>query len=347
MNRLFRHLFPFFLLFIGLASSVTSQGLPTAAPEEVGLSTQRLSRIDAFMQSAVEQNQIAGAVTMVVRKGKVAHFKNHGMQDIENQRPMRTDTIFRIASMSKAITSVAVMMLYEEGHFLLDDPVSELIPEFKNPRVLISDSSERTGSLGYTLVPANKEITIRHLLNHTSGIPYAIFAGGHIAKLHKEAGVDKGIGLSQMEGTIGQMVKKLAGLPLVHHPGEAWTYGMSIDVLGYVVEVVSEMPLDEFFRTRIFQPLRMVDTGFYLPSDQVSRLSAVYKPQQKGRLIRYEEKPEGKFSQSITPIMDPEATFQEGAASARRLRTTPDSVKCCSMAVNSMEVDCSAPRPSN
>lgn len=266
-------------------SGATQVGLPVTKPEKVGLSSERLARIDKVMQQYVDEQQIAGVVTLVARRGKVAHLGTYGLADIEEGRPMQANTIFRIASMTKPITSVAVMMLYEEGHFLLNDPVSKYIPEFKDPQVLVPSSNGD----GYTTVPANGEITIRQLLSHTSGISYLFMGREHIAELYRKAGISDG--LIQTEGTIGDNVRRLAGLPLFSQPGEVWEYGLSVDVLGYFVEVISGMSLAEFFRERIFRPLRMDDTYFYLPADKVSRLAALYGPAPEGGLDKFPETP--------------------------------------------------------
>ncbi len=266
-------------------SGATQVGLPVAKPEKVGLSSERLARIDKVIQEYVDRDQIAGAVTLVARHGKIAHLGTYGMANIEADKPMQANTIFRIASMTKPITSVAVMMLYEEGHFLLSDPISKYIPEFKNPQVLVPSS---TGD-GYTTVPAKAEITIRQLLSHTSGISYLFFGREYIAELYRKAGISDG--LTQTEGTIGDNVKRLAGLPLFSQPGEAWEYGLSVDVLGYFIEVISGMSLAEFFRERIFKPLRMEDTYFHLPEDKFSRLASLYTPVPEGGLDEFPETP--------------------------------------------------------
>lgn len=190
------------------------------------------------------------------------------MADIEAGKPMRTDSIFRIASMSKPIASLAVMMLYEEGHFLLSDPVSKFIPEMGEMQVAVADGD------AVTLVPPEKPITIRHLLNHTSGIPYVFLGRKPVADLYKAAGVDDG--LDPQNKNLGEWIGKLAGVPLAFQPGEKWEYSLSIDALGYLVEVISGMPFDRFLEERIFGPLGMKDTYFYPPDDKIPRLATVY-----------------------------------------------------------------------
>jgi len=255
------------------------QGLPAAHPEEVGLSSQRLERIDKLMQDYVDRGQVAGVIALIARQGKVAYCKSFGVMD--EGKPMRADTIFRIASMTKPITSVAVMILLEEGRILLNDPLSKYLPEFKNPQVLVSDGP---GEGQFHLVPAKREITIRHLLNHTSGITYGFWGRPHLYPLYTKAGISDG--LVQTEGTIAEGVAKIARMPLMNQPGEAWEYGLNTDVLGHLVEVVSGMPLDQFFAERIFKPLGMVDTYFFLPESKLPRLAAVYTPNEQGGLRR-------------------------------------------------------------
>jgi CubicO group peptidase (beta-lactamase class C family) len=253
-----------------------AQGLPLTEANAVGLSPARLSRIDTIMNQFVSNGKMPGMVAMVARHGKVAYYKSFGKMDIEANKAMPKDAIFRIASMTKAITSVAVMTLYEEGQFLLTDPISKYIPEFKNPKVVmkspISDS--------VILVPAKSEITIRELLNHTSGITY----GGDSLQgpYYKEAGMT--VGLTPTAGTIKEKVLALAKLPLISQPGEEFHYGMSVDVLGYLIEVISHKTLDEFLRERIFEPLKMKDTHFTLPGSKFNRLASLYKLNKKSSL---------------------------------------------------------------
>jgi CubicO group peptidase (beta-lactamase class C family) len=204
---------------------------------------------------------------LIARHGKIAYYKSFGKLDMEANTPMHTDAMFRIASMSKAVTSVAIMTLYEEGKFLLTDPVSKYIPEFKNPKVVIVSAQGDT-----ILIPAKSEITIRELLNHTSGITYG---GGLQGKYYKEAGMT--VGLTPTAGTLKEKIIALAALPLISHPGEEFHYGMSVDVLGYLIEVLSGKTLDKFLYERIFEPLKMKDTYFSLPKEKFSRLAALYK----------------------------------------------------------------------
>lgn len=266
------------LLLILFAAPVAGSGqtLPVESPEKSGFSVERLNRIDVAMNDWVQKGRVPGVVAMVVRHGKVVYFKSFGMKDIEAKKEMTNDAIFRIASMSKAITSVAVMTLYEEGAFLLTDPVSKFIPEFKNQKVVVKSPI----SDSIFLIPVKSEMTIRHLLNHTSGITYG---DGLQEPYYRKAGMT--VGLTPTEGTIGEMIKKLGSLPLISQPGEEFHYGMSVDVLGYLVEVISKMPFDEFLRKRIFEPLNMQDTYFTIPQGKYSRMAALYTTGSDGKLL--------------------------------------------------------------
>ena len=267
------------MLFLLLSNSVFAQTksgqnsppLSMATANEVGMSEERLSIIDDMLHDAIDNKEIPGAVAFVARKGKIVYYKAFGMADNTANRELKKDDIFRIASQTKAITSTAVMMLWEEGKFRLDDPISKYIPEFENAQVL---DSMNENNLTYTTIKADKPITIRHLITHTSGVGYGYIDGDQrIKKIYEKAGI---IDLFTTEPvSIGENIKKLAKLPLHHHPGEKFTYSEGLDVLGYFIEIVSGMPLDEFFKTRIFDPLDMEDTWFYLPGSKVDRLIPV------------------------------------------------------------------------
>ena len=260
-------IFVFFLVLLGIHPAVYSQKVLDTKPEKVGLSSARLERINSLMQDYVDEGKLAGVVTMVARRGKVAHFERFGVMDIETRKPMQLDTIFRIYSMSKPITSVAVMILYEEGRFLLNDPVSKYIPEFKDLRVFLKKREE-----GLELVDLERGITIRDLLCHTAGLGYGWNDDPPLDEIYREAD------LFNREGTIKDMVEKLTKLPLLHQPGTKWHYSVSIDVLGYFVEVISGIPFDEFLEERIFKPLGMKDTAFYVPEESWDRFPTSYEP---------------------------------------------------------------------
>jgi len=274
-------------LFVAPVSAQVRSGkysppLGAARPATVGVSEARLARIDAMFKQSVANGQIPGAVALMARNGKIVYWKAFGMADNTAGRPLRKDDIFRIASQSKAITATAVMMLWEEGRFQLDDPISRFIPEFKNPQVL-KTYNEQDGT--WTSEPARSEITIRHLLTHTSGIGYGVIDGDErFSKIYAKAGI---VDLFTTEPvTIGENVKKLAKLPLHHHPGEKFTYSEGLDVLGYFIEIVSGKPFDVFLRERLFEPLGMKDTAFYLPNEKADRLVPVQKTE-NGKWVRY------------------------------------------------------------
>ncbi|MFT3705660.1 MAG: serine hydrolase domain-containing protein [Agriterribacter sp.] len=275
----------FFLLFASYMSGTvraqknTYPVITSSSASAAGMLPERLQRIDTVINSFVQNKWTNGAVALVIHNGKIAYYKAFGYDDIEAKKLMQKDGIFRIASQTKAITSVAVMMLYEEGKFLLDDPVSKYIPAFKNPQVLDQYNEKDTT---YTTIPAKREITIRDLLTHTSGIAYAQIGEGAINAIYQKNGIICGLGLENH--ILGDDIKKLGRLPLLHQPGEKFTYGLNVDVLGYLVEVLSGMSLDQFFRTRIFEPLGMKDTFFYLPSTRQSRLVNLYLVQTDGVL---------------------------------------------------------------
>jgi CubicO group peptidase (beta-lactamase class C family) len=317
-----RKILPVLFGFLLLIVAPAAQDLPTAKPEAVGLSSERLERIGTAVQRSVDDKRIAGAVTLVIRHGKVAWFKSQGMMDREAAKPMRPDAMFRICSMTKPITSVAVMILYEEGKFLLDDPVSKYLPEFKNPKVLVKPASGEP----YT-IPATREITIRDLLRHTSGLTYNWNAD--LGAMYEKA--DVASGLLQYDGTIGDSVKRLAGLPLLFNPGDRFEYGLGVDVLGRLVEVVSGMPFDEFLRTRIFEPLGMKDTYFYPPDNKLDRLATAYTYYPEKGLNRFPDTPirEGSFVYSADyPSRGPKKLFSGGAG---LVSTAMDYARFCQM----------------
>jgi CubicO group peptidase (beta-lactamase class C family) len=307
----------FVLVAIGFA-----QDFRSVKPETVGLSSERLERIGTAVQRSIDDKRIAGAVTLVVRRGQIAWLKGQGMEDREAGKAMRPDAIFRICSMTKPITSVAVMMLYEEGRFLLEDPVSKYLPEFKNPKVFVQPTTGEPYS-----IPATHEITIRDLLRHTAGFTYQW--NPVLGPLYKNANVANG--LLQYEGTIEDSVKRLAGVPLLFNPGDRWEYGLSVDVLGRLVEVISGKPLDQFLRERIFVPLGMKDTYFYLPNGKVDRLATVYTYYADKGLNRFPDTPitEGPFSYSADyPYRGPKKLFSGGGG---LVSTAQDYMRFCQM----------------
>jgi CubicO group peptidase (beta-lactamase class C family) len=267
------------------AFASTSVQTTPVSPASLGLSQPRLAELTALMHHQVLEEKMVGSVALVARNGKIAYLEAIGKQDREANVPMDTHTIFRIASMTKPIASVAVMMLYDEGVIRLDDRVSKYIPEFENPTVLRPGQTQA--------VPAKCEITIQHLLTHSSGLTYQW--DKHLGPLYRAADITHGI--VQDNSVLGDKMKKLARIPLLHDPGEAWTYGLSVDVLGRVVEVASGRSFQEFLSERIFTPLGMKDTHFFIPPDKQKRLATVYAAKPEGGLKRLDSEliVEGSF----------------------------------------------------
>lgn len=271
--RLRRLLVPLFLVFALVPA--LAQELPTATPEEVGMSAAGLQRLSAAMQRYVDEERVAGIVTLVIRDGKIAHLGSFGRLDREQRTPMRPDALFRIASQSKAVTTAAIMILHDDGKLLLGDPVSRYIPEFRHARVAIKESEG-----GYREEPVRRPITIRDLLTHTAGISYG---SGPAQAAYRWEGL-QGWYFADKDESIGDAIRRLASLPIDAHPGDRYLYGYSTDILGRVVEVASGMSLAEFFEKRIFTPLKMTDTHFFVPTEKVARLSPVYGHDLTGKL---------------------------------------------------------------
>jgi CubicO group peptidase (beta-lactamase class C family) len=239
---------------------------PVSKPEKAGMSSERLDRIDTVMQKYVDEKKLPGMITLVARHGKIVHSATYGVMD--TGKPMRQDAIFRIASMTKPVTGVAAMILYEEGYFGLDDPVADYIPEFRNLKVFSSVDNE-----GIHTVDPVRPMTIRDLLTHTSGLS-GVGADSPVDSMYAAADLSG--------GTLKDMVQKLSGLPLLYQPGTTWNYSRSTDVLGYLIEILSGKPLDTFLKERIFIPLGMEDTDFYVPVEKLDRVGAVYAPDSSG-----------------------------------------------------------------
>ena len=285
--RLTLRLFTTLVLGVSTLSAQTSSNqhsepLADASPVSVGLSPERLDRIDAMIEAAIAAEQIPGAVALIARDGKIAYHRAFGTADPDG-RELQLDSIFRIASQTKAITSTAIMMLWEEGHFKLDDKLSKFLPEFANPTVLVAYGHD---TRRYSTRPANNEITIRQLITHNSGIGYGIIdRDPRMKQIYIDAGITDLFSTEPV--VLADNVKKLAALPLLFEPGKEFHYSEGLDVAGRLVEVLSGLPYDEFLRTRIFEPLGMKDTQFYLSDDQVDRLVTVQRPGEDGWL-KYE-----------------------------------------------------------
>lgn len=268
------------LIFLLLGSRLLFAQLKPVSPESVGFSSARLKNIDTMLHRYTDSShKVAGVVAVIARNGKVVYNAAAGYSDIAKHKWMEKNAIFRLASMTKNVTVTAILMLYEEGKILLDDPVSKYIPEFLHPTVL--KSFDKVDS-SFTTVPAKKEITIRELLTHTSGISYPVIGSKEMKAIYAKAGI--AIGLDPWQH-LDERMKVLARLPLQSQPGTSFVYGLNTDVLGYLVEVVSGMSLKDFFRQRIFEPLGMNDTYFYVPPAKQSRLPKVYKTNILGRTV--------------------------------------------------------------
>lgn len=298
------------------------QAATEVAPASVGFSAERLARLDRSIQEEVDQKRIAGVVLYVARDGKPVRFRSYGLQDIEAGKPMPADAIFRIASMSKAVTTLAVMMLYEEGRFLLHDPVGKFIPGFQKSVVAVPAPADAPAGAKYITVPAKRPIQIRDLLTHTAGLTY----GDGLAVDAYKAAKLHGWYFAEHDESIGDAIERLAKLPLHGQPGEKYQYGFSTDVLGRLVEVVSGLPLDRFFEERIFRPLKMTDTCFFLPPEKAARLAPVYGIE-RGQLVRTEQ---GAY------VEGPRKCFSGGAG---LLSTAADYARFLQMLLNEGELD--------
>lgn len=259
-------------LFLLFTSVIQAQQLEKTTPETVGMSSQRLQRLNTVLENYVENKQLPGAVVMISRKGKIAHTAAVGYRDYETKDPIRENTIFRIASQTKAIVSVGIIMLMEEGKLLLNEPVGNYIPEFNTTTVAVKDGDS------YKVVPANRKITIRDLLTHTAGIGY----GWGLAHDQWEKAGITGWYFAHRKAPILETVKAIARLPQEAQPGEKYVYGYNTDILGALIEVVAQQPLDVFLQQRILDPLGMKDTYFYLPPKLSDRLATVYSPTENG-----------------------------------------------------------------
>jgi len=305
------------------ASLAAAQPLPSAPPEAAGMSSQRLARLTAVMDSYAREKQIPGGVTLIARAGKVVYFEPSGHLDVEKGIRMPKDAIFRIASMSKAITTVGAMMLVEEGRLLLTDPVSKYIPAFANTTVRGFGSG-----LSINPIAARRRITIRDLMTHTSGASYG---AGDLDELYTAAGFNQWYFADKNE-PIGYWIEKLATLPFASNPGERYVYGYSTDILGYVIEKVSGMPLDRYLAARIFEPLKMTDTSFFLPPAKESRLAIVYGKTATAAVTRAAEGHPGQGHY----VRGPRTAFAGGAG---LLATTGDYARFLQMMLNGGELD--------
>lgn len=302
-------------LCILLASQASAASLTISKPEEVGFSAERLKRIRSVVQSHIDAKDFPGAVTLVARKGKVVHFEAQGTTDLESGKPMRTDTLFRMASMTKPVTAVAVLMLLEEGKLVLSDPVSKFIPEFKNPKVAVWNLPNDPRGAGVRIVSADREVTLQHILTHTAGL--AVSTEGPAGDFYRNAKLEQGrLSLAEFSQRVGAM-------PLNFQPGTQWQYtsGVGFAVLGRVVEIVSGMNLDRFFKSRILTPLNMTNTFFNIPPDRIGDVATVY--------TRTEQ---GLAKQNPAPPLPPGVEFFSGAGGLTG--SAEDYLQFCQMLLN-------------
>jgi CubicO group peptidase (beta-lactamase class C family) len=296
---------------------------PVSSPEALGFSSSRLARIAAWQQTRVDAGAFSGAVTAIARNGKVAYLRAVGFRDRAKTIPLQPDAIFWIASMTKPVTSVAAMMLAEEGKLDLAAPVSQYLPEFKGTTVAVETRDATTGEIGITYEPQKRPMIVEDLLRHTSGMIYGV-GKAKVDQLYKEHLYDKA-GVFHRDRTLADVVSELAKLPLAHQPGEAWDYGLSVDVLGRVIEVVSGQPLDQFLEARLFKPLGMIDTGFYVPEAKLSRL--VDPPADHWV---------GPPDSVLGDVTKPTKLFSGGGG---LVSTAPDYLRFCQMLLNGGELD--------
>jgi len=283
--------------------------LSVASPKDVGMSAEKLAGIEPIMQGLINDKKIPGATVVIARKGKIAFFETYGMMDIEAKKPMAKNTILRFYSMSKPITSVAAMILYDEGKIKLDAPVSKYVPQFKGQKVYAESGN----------VDPRRPMTVRDLLRHTSGLTYGFFGDTAVDKMYKEKVV------FDWQGNLEDMADKLGEIPLLYQPGTKWHYGVSTDMLGYVVEKASGQPLDKFLRQRIFEPLGMKDTAFYVPAEKVDRFAVCYGKD----LSVYDDPAKSRYIKK--------ATLCTGGGGL--LSTAPDYMRFCQMLLNKGQLD--------
>jgi CubicO group peptidase (beta-lactamase class C family) len=296
--------------------------LPLVAPEQVGLSAQRLARISGWMKGWVDSGKLPGMLVAVMRKGELAFAETYGKADVERNKPVRPDTIYRIYSMTKPLTSTAIMMLYEEGRFQLDDPISRFIPAFANQRVFMGGSRGKM-----ELAPAERDITFRDLLTHTSGLTYGFMESNPVDALYraKENGVD----FQTSETSLKQVVEQLATFPLIAQPGKAWNYSVATDVLGYLVEVISGQPFQVYLKEKVIDPLGMVDTDFHVPESKHDRFAANYSAGEGGKLELLDDPGKSRY-------LKPRKVNSGGGG---LVSTAADYLRFCRMMLNKGELD--------
>jgi CubicO group peptidase (beta-lactamase class C family) len=296
--------------------------LTLTAPDQVGLSAARLDRITKWMHHWVDSGRLPGMTVAIMRKGELAYAQTHGKADLERNKPMRPDTIVRIYSMTKPLTSTAIMMLYEEGRFQLDDPISKFIPAFKNPRVYAGGSRGKIDS-----VPAEREINFRDLLTHTSGLTYGFMESNPVDALYRAK--DNGVDFQTAETSLRSVVDRLATFPLIAQPGKAWNYSVATDVLGCLVEVISGQPFEKFLVEKVLKPLGMADTDFHVPQDKHDRFAANYQAGAGGKLEVIDDPAKSRY-------LKPRKVNSGGGG---LVSTASDYLRFCKFMLNKGELD--------
>lgn len=300
----------------------SSRGLAAAMPEEAGMSGERLQRLTRAMQGIIDRGELAGMVTLIARRGKIVHAEIYGARNRELKTPMERDTIFRIASMSKPITGVALMMLYEEGHFELNDPVQKYIPEFRGLKVAAG-----VGEDGPLLEDMDHPFTMRELMNHTSGLTYGIFSQSQVDQMYLD------VDMLDPNSTLQDMITKMSRIPLRQQPGSMWHYSLGVEVQGYLVEKFSGLSFPAFLQTRLFGPLGMVDTAFYVRPDKTDRLAEVYDYDDDGNLTP--GNPPYNWSGRISVFEPPSLPSGGGGLTS----TADDYLRFAQMMLNGGELD--------
>jgi CubicO group peptidase (beta-lactamase class C family) len=314
---------------LAVPSITTAQSPPAAPPETLGFSAERLARLDAVVGKYVADKKLPGVITLIMRDGRIAHLKSHGFADVEKQTPLAPTHLFRLASMSKAVTSVAAMMLVEEGAMTLADPVSKFLPSFKQTYVVVPPPPGAGPNAALGMVPAQRAITIRDLLTHTAGISY----GGGVLEAKYKAANALGWYCADHDESLAEWIDHIASLPFEAQPGEKYVYGFNTDILGRVVEVASGMPLDQFMKSRIFDALKMPDSFFYVPADKASRLATVYGIGSNGTIER--GAPKGQVGQGDY-VEGPRKCFSGGAG---LVSTVTDYARLLQMLLNGGELE--------
>jgi CubicO group peptidase (beta-lactamase class C family) len=289
-------------------------------PEDVGLSSERLTRVNLWAQRLIDEGKLAGLITMVARHEKVVHFNTCGLADMRRETRMAGDTIFRFYSMTKPLTSTAIMMLYEEGRFQLDDPIARFLPCFNDMRVYVGGMRGKLDT-----VPAERDITFRDLLTHTSGLTYGFMGATPVDAQYRDRGVD----FQTSDKSLAEVVETAADVPLIAQPGAEWNYSIATDVLGHLVAVISGLPFDQFLRERVTGPLGMVDTEFHVPADKLSRFAANYTCTPDGRLMLIDDPQKSIFGKQR----------QICSGGGGLVSTATDYMRFCQMMLNKGELD--------